>query len=215
MTTTTTMENEYLREALRYPCRCEWKMSPWQLGCTLCASGGFLSGGFRSAEYDRRLRVRHELTGRYAWAIPTDEALDAIAAWSPVVEIGAGTGYWAALLAARGADIVAYDEKPGKNDWCDAPCYAPVAIGTEAAVHLHEDRTLFLCWPPMTGMAARALEFYRGRRLVYIGEYSGGCTADDRFFRLLEVGWQEVRQIDLPQWSCIHDTLTMYERKRR
>jgi hypothetical protein len=37
----------------------------------------------------------------YAFALPTDEALGAIAAVSPdgVVELGAGPGFWARLLA--------------------------------------------------------------------------------------------------------------------
>ena len=36
---------------------------------------------------------RAGLTAKYAWAVPTDEAIDAVVALSPLVEIGAGTGY--------------------------------------------------------------------------------------------------------------------------
>jgi hypothetical protein len=32
-----------------------------------------------------------------------------------VVEVGAGTGYWAALLRARGVDVVAYDVRPPQH----------------------------------------------------------------------------------------------------
>ena len=44
----------------------------------------------------------------------TWQALDAIAALGPIIEVGAGTGYWAALLQHRGAtpgpsDFVAFD----------------------------------------------------------------------------------------------------------
>ena len=43
--------------------------------------------------------------GCVAW---TDEALDAIAARGPVVEVGAGCGQWArALRDGRGCDVVA------------------------------------------------------------------------------------------------------------
>ena len=182
--TTTITENEYLREALRYPCHCPL-LNTWQLGCTLCAPGGF-----GSADHVHRMRIRHELVKRYAYAIPNDDALAAIAAWGPVVEIGAGTGYWAHLIAVHGVDVVAYDEKPGRNGWCDATPYYQIAIGGPAAVRLHADRTLFLCWPPMSRMAARSLWLYRGPLLVYIGEGSGGCTADDRFFRPLDVNWK-------------------------
>lgn len=53
---------------------------------------------------------RAELVRRYAWAVPDAAAIAALAARSPLVEIGAGTGYWARLLAAAGADIIAYDD---------------------------------------------------------------------------------------------------------
>jgi hypothetical protein len=50
----------------------------------------------------------------YSWAVPTDEAIAAIANASPfgVVEVGAGTGYWAMLLRHRGVDVLAYDRTP-------------------------------------------------------------------------------------------------------
>ena len=50
----------------------------------------------------------------YSWGIPADEALTVIENVSPagIVEVGAGTGYWAMLLKKRGVDIVAYDRTP-------------------------------------------------------------------------------------------------------
>lgn len=155
---------------------------------------------------------RRRLIKTYAWAIPSQEALEAIAAWSPLVEIGAGTGYWASLLAAMGADVAAYDEAPGFNDWTDHAVYHPVSVGTHLAVHSHQDRALFLCWPPMSDMASLALQAYTGRRLIYAGEY-GGCCADDGFFEQIDRGWTEVRALDLPQWWGLNDALWLFERK--
>ncbi|GJP35479.1 hypothetical protein CLOM_g19996 [Closterium sp. NIES-68] len=51
----------------------------------------------------------------YAWAVPTEAALAAIksaAGEEGIVEVGAGTGYWAALLRRRGVDVAAYDWTP-------------------------------------------------------------------------------------------------------
>jgi len=159
--------------------------------------------------------ARGELVKRYAWAIPNEEALNAIAEWSPIVEIGAGTGYWAYLLTLKGADLVAYDIAPGRNRWCDANLYFPVAIGGPEKASEHSDRTLFLCWPPYDDeMAERALLAYRGERLVYIGEWCGGCCANDRFFDLIETGWRLVREVRIPQWWGLHDSVFMYERNR-
>src|ERR1700674_2056565 len=49
---------------------------------------------------------------RYAFAIPTEQALATIARYAPIVELGAGTGYWAFLLRRRGVNCVAYDLAP-------------------------------------------------------------------------------------------------------
>ena len=157
---------------------------------------------------------RHDLVRRYAWAIPTDEALNEIAARSPIVEMGAGTGYWASLLAARGADVIAYDRDPGCNTWIEpGVLHFDVRPGTWLSVKQHADRTLFLCWPPMNPMANNTLRCYRGACLVYIGEGEGGCTADDPFFRRLGRDWHMVASIDIPQWLGVHDRLGIYERK--
>jgi hypothetical protein len=60
---------------------------------------------------------RAEAIARYAFALPSDDALDAIVRSAPhgIVELGAGTGYWAALLEQRGADVVAFDIAPAPS----------------------------------------------------------------------------------------------------
>lgn len=54
-------------------------------------------------------RMRPLLISRYAFSIPTEEALAAIGKRGPVVEMGAGTGYWSRCLRDRGVDVMAYD----------------------------------------------------------------------------------------------------------
>ena len=58
--------------------------------------------------------MRSQLIARYGFAVPSDEALTAIERCSPqgVIELGAGTGYWAFLLQQRGVDVVAFDIEP-------------------------------------------------------------------------------------------------------
>ncbi|KAG2767913.1 hypothetical protein PC129_g1200 [Phytophthora cactorum] len=46
---------------------------------------------------------------KYSWAIPDERALQIIKHYGPIVEMGAGSGYWARLLQLRGVDVVAYD----------------------------------------------------------------------------------------------------------
>jgi hypothetical protein len=96
--------------------------------------------------------LRREATIKYAWAIPDDAALDMIGRYGPVVEVGAGTGYWAGLLAERGIDVVALDLWPAghpQNFWHSTPgVYYPVEEAPVEAAARHPNRTLLLCWPP-------------------------------------------------------------------
>jgi hypothetical protein len=92
--------------------------------------------------------------------------------------------------------------------------YHPVATGYTRAAKDFPDRALFLCWPPYgSPMAAAALDFYTGNRVIYIGEGDGGCCADDNFFAALDKGWVEVAEHRPVQWSGLHDWITVYDRK--
>ncbi len=153
----------------------------------------------------------------YAWAVPTPEIIKYIAKFSPIVEIGAGTGYWAALLRQEGAKVYAYDKNPPKGDtknhWAqNAWAYTHVAKGTEINSATHTDCTLFLCWPPMGEMAFQSLRHYKGERVIYIGEWRGGATADDDFFDALDKDWTEINTLRIPQWLGLYDYLVTYER---
>ncbi len=51
-----------------------------------------------------------------AYAVPSDEAINLLASLKlPVIECGAGTGYWASLLRAQGVTVAAYDIAPNRT----------------------------------------------------------------------------------------------------
>jgi len=170
------------------------------------------------------LRMREELVSRYAFSIPTIDVLHCIAGYSPFVEVGAGSGYWAFCLNQLGADIICFDRVPpddampwpwgsleDENVWFHAEWY-PVLQGDEQVVRLHGDRTLFLSWPAFhTPMASRALENFLlcgGTNLIYIGD-DLSC-GDDRFHALLTQREPVVNR-KLPGWPGIDDFLRIYE----
>ncbi len=166
---------------------------------------------------DMRRFCRNLMVRKYSWAIPTSEALEAIKQVGSIVEVGAGTGYWAALLKERGANVIAYDSLPsetGRNGYTlKRNSWTEVLPGTESAVAYHPDRALMLCWPPnKEDMAYRALRAYGGKNLIYIGEEFPGCTADDNFHELLKKQWNLVERIDLPRWHLIRDSVFLYSR---
>lgn len=169
--------------------------------------------------------ARDALVARYAWAIPDNDALALIARYAPVIEIGAGTGYWALLLRERGVDVLAYDIEPPttdahansyhRNELAVGTAWTEVLPGGPDMAAAHPERALFLCWPPYDEpMAAQCVRAYTGDTLIYIGEMAGGCTGDDDFHTLLATEWEERGRRWLPQWRGIHDGLFIYTRAK-
>ena len=187
------------------------------------------------------------LLRRYGFAVPSRAALDLLAAHSPagVVEIGAGTGYWARLLHEHGVDVVAYDLAPPPaemNPWFagQQPWY-PVQQGTEQRVLDHPDRTLLLVWPTRNeNWAADAAQLHLdggGEYLVYVGEEPGGRTGDLRLHALLGLvdgclacaygvltapctcgvtdRWRLLQRLALPMWQGEDQRLYLFTRPAR
>lgn len=159
---------------------------------------------------------RSLLTHKYSYAIPDDKIVSIILKHSKhIIEIGAGTGYWAWILSQAGADIIAYDAKPYKNYWCDGKWY-PVKRGDATMGKYYPERTLMLCWPPFNESVANiALESYKksgGQQIIYIGEWRG-CTGDNTFHESLETEWKIICEQSMTNWFGVSDSLWIMRHK--
>jgi len=201
----------------------------WDAGPTV----SWLGMDYRHRGFDPKLRLdRFEFCCKYSWAVPDPDSVSFVAQYlaPKAVEMGAGTGYWAWMLAQLGIDVIAYDNAPPDKVFTNAwhspyvpgtyrfshqamPTYYPVREAHTSKLQEHPDRALFLCWPPYGDpMAAECLQSYQGCRLVFIGEGEGGCTGDDTFFEILRAEWHEVAEHRIVQWDAIHDYIWVYER---
>jgi hypothetical protein len=164
---------------------------------------------------------RQELVQLCAWAIPNDAALATLSRYAPLLDCGAGTGYWAALLRAGGVDVAACDLHPphaaSRNAFHRMKRAAWTAIeplSAVAAVRRYRGHTLFLCWPPYQDDAAsyEALRAYRGDVFIHVGERHEGATGSARFHRELRLNWTLELALDLPRWPRLRDQLMVYRR---
>lgn len=164
-----------------------------------------------------RYYAREKHVTQYAWAVPTPEAIAEIAKLSPIVEVGAGSGYWTKLLREAGTRVTPYDANPYPifNAWVSFS-HAAISKGgpRQALRHGREHWTLMLSWPPYADpMAAESLRLHKGEHVVYIGEQDGGCTGDDAFHELLAERYEETSWLSLPRWPGLHDYLTIWRRR--
>eukprot|EP00736_Rhodelphis_marinus_P014170 Rmarinus@m.26270 len=146
----------------------------------------------------------------FSWGIPNREALECIrrhCGQSGLIEVGAGTGYWAFLLHSIGLDVIAVDISgytianntyhtlvPGpfiSQAECDDFNHRQLAFyhvqrGDESVVSRYPSRTLLLCWPPREDdksnmMAYNCVQNFAGETLLYVGEWRGQTTRESQY----------------------------------
>lgn len=187
---------------------------------------------FRKLTMERYM-ARQRMVARYAWAIPTTDAIELLLRFTPLIEMGAGTGYWAWLVRQAGGDILAFDRYPPpdrRNRWhAGEPRWTEVLPGGPRRLTRHPGRTLMLCWPPQDDpMAEQCLQVYEGQTLVYIGELEAtelDATEVDAEEPLADPGalprpahpfegWAVTEALELPRWESINDRLFVLRRAR-
>jgi len=206
----------------------------------------FEAAASRPQEGSHNVAIRDELISRFSFAIPTSAALAEIALASPsgVIEVGAGTGYWAGLLAATGTDVIAFDADPPPsptNPWfAGGTLWFNVQKSDETVAGGFPQRTLLLVWPTIGAQwAADAVRSYHaggGGCVAFVGEVAGGRTGDDSLHKMLgnateclscrygilDVAclcgipqyFEPIVRVALPHWPGFEDDLTIHRRRR-
>jgi hypothetical protein len=162
----------------------------------------------------RSSRWRHRLIPIFGFAIPNEAALRLIERHAPILEVGAGCGYWASLLRARGVDMLVTDKSPKKwGYWTWKKKWTLVERHDHRIAKKANDSALLMIWPDYNdAWAEKALKGYRGDTVIYIGEGHGGCTADDGFHELLDKKWTKHDTVNIPTWWGVRDYLMLYKR---
>lgn len=173
----------------------------------------------RFIELWKKKLLRDDLVLKYSWAVPNKKALLEISKYSPLIEIGARTGYWAMLLANLGADIICFDNKlPSQDENINNSSkvqYFSINKGSATILKNYLERNLFLCWiPHLSSLGSECLNYFKGKYLIYVGEWVGGCNATKGFFKELEKRFIVVETMKIPQWYGVRDFLTVLKNKQ-
>ncbi len=168
------------------------------------------------------ISIRHDLVSEYSFTIPYHDILKKVCSRSPIVEIGAGSGYWARCLYEMGCDVIAFDSfPPGDNNpwewdkgnsWFDDTWYN-IIQGDETSAALYPERTLLLAWPmPMNLMAYNTLSGYMnagGSTVIYIGDPHPSSSGDEHFYNLL-YRQKLLEEVELYSWPGINEKMLIY-----
>ena len=181
----------------------------------------------------RDFHARERFCRNYTWAIPSQKAIQSIVKFSAgeeIIEIGAGKGYWAKLINSFGGKIQCYDLLETFELYFDSPTspkdlsktfegfqtFYPVTFcltRNEIYSRITDPKILMFCWPECSDpWAYEYLKEFAPQKLIFIGEWEGGCCAEDQFFDFLTSHYKEVERIEIPRWSCIHDAVWFFEK---
>jgi len=147
----------------------------------------------------------------------TDEVMQRVASFSPLIEIGAGYGRWKKCLEEDyGANVLAFDDFSELHFGSEIERKnSGVFQGNEAMIPRHKDRTLLLVCPPPSDMAMRCLNQYKGKYFIFVGEGREGAHANGEFFNQLEKNWKVLERLDLENFSECYEKCFILERKSR
>lgn len=178
---------------------------------------------------------------KYSLSIPSGPALAAIKEVGPVVELGAGTGFWAHTLRQAGVDVEAFDlggwmsrfnPEKGLEEGSmlmHSTRFGKVIEGGPDSARKHTDRALLLVWPDYSGVGffGRAcLQGYHGNTLIVVGEWEGcthgairdgmgvhGQSFSPEFQAEVDREFELVKSVPLLNWPTCADLVQIFRRR--
>lgn len=175
-----------------------------------------ISSGLRLKNITHEFEVRESFIEKFGFSVLTDAAIKLIAGYQPIVEVGAGSGYWAYELQKHGVIVHPTDPCTGRyrdvNEHWEKWIQVENLTGVEA-VRKYPQCTLMTVWPDLSSWAAETLAAFKAQHVIYVGEGNGGCTGDEAFHTSLSDGFQHVETLPLPVFFGIHDRLEVWKRR--
>ena len=163
-------------------------------------------------EYHQDDGPRMKFIRTFGIAILTGAAIRLIREYSPILEVGAGTGYWTMELAQTGVDILATDPTPGMYFEGSSLWTNVEMINGPEALEKHTGRNLLLCWPDRERWPSEVVSEFTGKHIIYVGEPRDGCTGNNRMFDILDERYELETRLEIPRFQKIHDQLEIWRR---
>jgi hypothetical protein len=148
----------------------------------------------------------------FGFSIPCREVLDALYLHQPILEVGAGTGYWTALMRKYKIDVIGTDPNL-QGWWTSTGRYDPeqVKLQAKTAIRRWPQRTVFCSWPSYEETwFHQALQAMRiGQRLVLIEE---DACADDKTWAYRDRRFESLTDISVPAWPGMNDRCAVWRK---
>lgn len=173
---------------------------------------------------DSYIQERQELRTKYAHSIPNIDAIKEICKYSPICEVGSGTGYWAKIIDEHGGQISCIETKEKcYYELEEKSIYYPSQFVDKISEYkeIPKDHSLLMIFPPSSSagdgsedMAYNYLKNYQGNTLLYVGENSYGSNGTEDFFDLVRKNYELTKEVAIPRFPEIYDQLWVFKRNK-
>jgi SAM-dependent methyltransferase len=147
----------------------------------------------------------YRMVPEFGFSIPCAEVLGALWKLQPIVEVGAGSGYWTALMRHIGIEVVGTDPDDHGFKFTTGKYDPDQARYTAAeAVMRWPEHTVFCSWPSYKeDWFRKAMEQMRsGQYMVLIRE--DACCDEDTWDWVSE-SFDQIEYIPIPAWPGMND----------
>ena len=169
---------------------------------------------YLGASLAQEYQLRTDYMEIYGFSILTDEIVECLRPYAPIVEVGAGSGYWSYECQQAGISCVATDPGTGTYDFqAWKPWTRVLSLTGTKAVKCFVHHTLLMVWPDYNKRwPSQTLRAHKGDIVIYVGEGNGGCTGDDVMHDILETQFVLLEEIKLHNFFGVHDSMYVYHR---
>lgn len=146
-------------------------------------------------------QVRCRYTSRIGWFILTTEVREVLVNFlkgKRVLEVGSGTGYFAAHMKQGGVEDYNAVDIWDPQYW-DERTTRYFGIDGDSLDYIDNSYDVIVMnWPPYDEPFAHQVvkKMAKGQVLIFEGEGYGGCTGDDDFFNYLDDHFTPIKELD-------------------
>ena len=151
---------------------------------------------------------RQKFVEEYSWGVPSEDVIQYCAEFDNLIEVGAGSGYWAKCINDADGNVQATDIDPPKDTYTNVQQVAAYKLQNKI-----RDSPVLMVWPPYGESMAEIVARAEPSHILYVGEQRGGCTANDGFFYIIEEKYGLVGRLEIPSYAGINDDFYHYTRK--
>ena len=168
----------------------------------------------------KAFNLQNEFIQKGMYAVITWQLVKPLAKWissRKCLEVMSGRGWLTLALRSQGVNIIATDDYSWADNmqWGESVTEVEKLDSIEAVNKYGKDIEILICaWPYMDDVAFRTMvalhEINPNALIIYIGEFDGGCTADDSFHEHFQIIRDDNfnRAADMYQrWPSLHDSV--------